>query len=86
MNCECIEQMKSSLTEFYKSKGVDVTGIKIPTLIQIPKGNGQKMDLVTYTEATITTTKRNQTCTLNHSFCPFCGTKIEKEVDDVAKH
>jgi hypothetical protein len=82
MNCDCIDKATRELTEFYKNKGVDVTTVKIPTLIQMPKENGGAMDLVTYTEATIRTSGKSQTCTLNHSFCPFCGTKIGKEVND----
>lgn len=82
MNCDCIDKLSGNLTEYFKAQGIDVIGLKIPTLIQMPQKNGDKMTEITFTDVTIKTPKKNQIRAINHNYCPFCGTNIEKEVSD----
>ncbi len=79
MNCDCISNLRDALTKFHTEKGLIVQEVKVPALIKL---SGPSMDAVTYTDVRVQTNKGNKMTTINHSFCPFCGTKIEKEEND----
>lgn len=78
MNCDCISKIREALTKFHTEKGLIVQEVKVPTLIKL---DGSAMDDVTYTDVRIRTDKGNKVTTINHSFCPFCGTSITKNVE-----
>lgn len=80
MNCDCLSNLRESLINFHNEKGImEVYDVKVPTLIKLKPDS---MDDVTYTDVRLRTNKGNKILTVNHSFCPFCGTKIEKEDKD----
>ncbi len=80
MNCDCIANTREAIKKHYVDKEISL--IKIPTLTQVVNKNGTN-DLVakTFTEVKILfgSNKKPKSVEIAHSFCPFCGTKIDSE-------
>lgn len=80
--------IKDRLLEFLKTKysqnsEISSIGVQLDAAFIIVNN---KMTLNSYTTANITFSKngkqKKSTMNVQHSFCPFCGQKIEKEVSN----
>lgn len=76
--CNCIEETTKMVREFYDGKfKKPIKDIQLQTCLNFSKGRAE-----TYTEVKIGLVgqKTEETVTLVHTYCPFCGVrKHEKE-------
>jgi len=79
MNCKCIEEIEARVVKEFKFKGKHpITKCDIESAI-IFGDTGLYSITCSEMELTVEGMKRNQTQKLMHSYCPFCGVKIEKK-------
>lgn len=76
--CDCIDETTKSLREYYDGKfKKPVESVKLQTLLNLTRGRED-----TYTEVKIALVgqKKEETASLVHTYCPFCGVLLrEKE-------
>jgi hypothetical protein len=75
MNCKCIENIEAQTLKMkYKNSTVERAQFISAALM------GSKLQMVTTSEIEVTLVgvKKKYNVPIAHSYCPFCGKKIEK--------
>jgi hypothetical protein len=80
MNCKCIERIEKELVgREFGTKKLRVTKAELVSVGLIFGKSTMKHITCSELSLTVDGMRRPQKQSLLHSFCPFCGTKIEKE-------
>lgn len=75
--CKCIDEISEKLREHYDGKfKKPIESVKLQTLLNFTRGS-----VDTYTEVKIALSgqKKEETLSLAHTYCPFCGERKRKE-------
>lgn len=79
MNCNCLEDVKTKLTDFAVTRGV-VNPKLSPDFLGINLGNGESIISLAYTmrgENRPYNTAKGKPVTMVASHCPFCGKSVK---------
>lgn len=81
MNCNCLEDIKTKLTDIAVERGV-VNPNLTPEFIGIAMNTGEAIISLTYTvrgDNRPYNTQKGKPLNMVASFCPFCGKSVKKE-------
>lgn len=82
MNCDCLNTIPETIILNKHYKGKQVTKAKIKETSFQFSAKGVKQFTCSTLECEIIDRRSPVKVTLAHSYCPFCGTKIELEKED----
>lgn len=74
MACNCINELTTKLRDHYDGKfKKPIESVRLQTMLNFTRGS---VDTCTEVTIALVGQKKEETVTLAHTYCPFCGTKM----------